>query len=239
MYGAIEKISTTKWIQEASADSSRPGSGPDLFLLSDGAANWGETNVRLISRQLQDHQLGSLFAYQTGMTGTAISNLRFIAGESGGAVFSVTSEDEVKTASTAHRKRPWKLAAISAEGATDVMTAGRVQWVYPGQAITVVGRGSIEKKLTLEMEQAGTTKTISIEPAKVESELASRLYGQIAVGQLESLGGQVFDVAASYARHFRVTGDTCSLLMLESEADYQRFDIKPQEDLFVVKNTVG
>ena len=43
-------------------------------------------------------------------------------------------------------------------------------------------------------------------------------------------------MATSYARHFRVTGRTCSLLMLESEQDYARFNIKPEEDSFVVKD---
>ena len=42
-------------------------------------------------------------------------------------------------------------------------------------------------------------------------------------------------MATAYARHFRVTGRTCSLLMLESEQDYARFNIKPEEDSFVVK----
>ena len=69
----------------------------------------------------------------------------------------------------------------------------------------------------------------------VETRLASRLYGQVAVGQLEALGDESVDVSSAYARHFRVTGRTCSLLMLESEEDYQRFDIVPEEDLFVVK----
>ena len=50
------------------------------------------------------------------------------------------------------------------------------------------------------------------------------------------MGSEVFDISAAYARHFRVTGQTCSLLMLESEADYERFDIKPQEDEFVIKS---
>ena len=233
LYGAIDAIASADWVQRADGS---PTAGPDLFLLSDGAANWGETNLRLISQQLQDHQLGSLFAYQTGMTGTAISGLRFLAGQSGGAVFSVASEAEVKVASTAHRKRPWQLTAISGDGASDIMTAGRVQWVYPGQSITIVGRGLVQDRLTLEMEQSGYSKSVSFSPLRIESELAARLYGQVAVGQLESLGAEVFDVAASYARHFRVTGDTCSLVMLESEADYQRFGIKPHEDLFVIKS---
>ncbi len=240
LYGAISQITNADWAFQSpqSSESQRP----DLFLLSDGAATWGETNLRLIGRQLADDNLGSLFAYQTGLTGTSIASLRFLAGESGGAVFSVATEDEIKTASTAHRKRPWKLNSVTAAGATDTMTAGRVQWVYPGQSLTIVGRGELEGPIELDLDQGSDTKTISIAlnaVEQVESELASRLYGQVAVGQLESLGAKVFDVAASYARHFRVTGDTCSLLMLETEADYQRFNIRPEEDLFVIKSRVA
>jgi hypothetical protein len=229
LYSAIDSVVKAEWIGGESASS------PDVFLLSDGAATWGETNLRLIDRLLQQSTLGSLYAYQTGLTGTSIAGLRFLAGRSGGAVFSVATEPELKTASKAHRRRPWKLNRISAEGATDVLTAGRVQWVYPGQTITVVGRGSVSDKIEFEFVQADQTKTVFVDPVEVESDLASRLYGQVAVGQLESLGSGAFDVSSAYARHFRVTGRTCSLLMLESEADYQRFDIKPQEDLFVIK----
>ncbi|MHC5055907.1 MAG: hypothetical protein ACYTKD_14455, partial [Planctomycetota bacterium] len=71
-------------------------------------------------------------------------------------------------------------------------------------------------------------------------DLAPRVYGQVATGQLEEfhkLDEATEDAAAAYARHFRVTGQTCSLLMLESEDDYKRYDIKPEEDAFVVKST--
>ena len=229
LYGAFEKVANSTWI------SGESEAGPDLFLLSDGAVNWGETNLRLIQSQIQQRRLGTLFAYQTGLTGTAIANLRFLANQSGGAVFSVATENEIKTASTAHRNRPWRLAAIEAEGTRDVLTAGRVEWVYPGQALTIVGRGELTNELRINLTQGDNTKTVLVHPTELKSELASRLYGQIAVGQLESLGPQLFDISAAYARHFRVTGDTCSLLMLETEADYERFGIKPEEDLFVIK----
>ena len=228
LYAAMQKVTTTDWVTG--------GQAPDLFLLSDGAANWGETNQRLIGSLLADKKTGSLFAYQTGMTGTAIANLRFLTGQTGGAVFSVASEDEIATASTAHRKRPWRLSGISAEGASDMLTAGRAEWVYPGQTLTVVGRGIVSGPMKLEFEQSGKTMSVTNEPKGIVSELASRLYGQISVGQLEAMGSEVFDISAAYARHFRVTGGTCSLLMLESEADYERFDIKPQEDEFVIKS---
>jgi tetratricopeptide (TPR) repeat protein len=228
LYSAVQAVSEANWIGEG-------GGRPDLFLLSDGAATWGETDLRLIDQVLQRPQLGSLFAYQTGLTGTSISGLRFLAGQSGGAVFSVATEDEIQTASMAHRKRPWRLKSIQAEGANDVLTAGRVQWVYPGQTITLVGRGNVEQSIELELRRGSETKKVAFTPTPIQSDLASRMYGHVAVQQLESLGEKVFDVSAAYARHFRITGQTCSLLMLESEEDYKRFDIKPQEDLFVVK----
>lgn len=231
IYGAIEQIKNASWLTDGDESNSL---APDLFLLSDGAATWGETNLRLIGSSLATKSLGSLFAYQTGMTGTAIASLRFLTGQTGGAVFSVVNENEIARASQGHRNRPWELSGFMADGATDVLTAGRVQWVYPGQSILVVGRGSVGGTLQCEFEQAGETHRFSLKPTQVESELANRLYGQVAVGQLESLGDGVFDVSAAYARHFRITGNTCSLLMLETEADYEAFDIKPQEDLFVI-----
>lgn len=231
IYGAIEQIKQAPWLA-GGADSKMIA--PDLFLLSDGAATWGETNLRLIGSALATKSLGSLFAYQTGLTGTAIASLRFLTDQTGGAVFSVVNENEITKASRGHRNRPWKLSGFVVDGATDILTAGRVQWVYPGQSILMVGRGNVGETLHCEFEQAGETHSFSLKPTQVESELASRLYGQVAVGQLESLGDGVFDVSAAYARHFRITGNTCSLLMLETEADYEAFNIKPQEDLFVI-----
>ena len=230
LHGAFLELAEAEWLTEKNQR-------PSLFLLSDGAANWGETNLRLLQRDLTRLRLGSLFAYQTGLSGTAISNLRYLAGSSGGAVFSVASENEVQAASTAHRNQPWKLESITGDGARDVMTAGRVEWIYPGQMVTVVGRGKCSDKIELELSQGERKKIISIDsPIRLESPLASRLYGQVSVGQLEALGESVFDISTAYARHFRVTGSTCSLLMLESDADYQRFNIKPQEDWFVVQS---
>ncbi|MEM7456805.1 MAG: hypothetical protein AAF456_20850 [Planctomycetota bacterium] len=235
LYSAIRALGEADWV---SADEVKP----DLFLLSDGAANWGEMNQQLTVRQFADHGLGSLFAYQTGYDGTAIANLRFIAGQTGGAVFSISSEAEIETARTAHRNRPWMLQSIEVDGGTDVLTAGRVKWIYPGQPLTVVGRvvdggAATLGGLRLNLSQGTEEKSIDIAfENELQSTLASRIYGAVSVGQLESLGETLVDVSTAYARHFRITGSTCSLLMLESEEDYQRFDIKPEEDLFVIES---
>ncbi|MFV2069539.1 MAG: VWA domain-containing protein, partial [Pirellulales bacterium] len=196
----------------------------DLFLLSDGAITWGDMNQHRLSRVLQSGSGGSLFAYKTGLTGTATAVLDHLARETGGAVFSVANQEEIQTAATAHRRRPWKLLDVELPGGSDILVAGRPQFVYPGQSLTVVGRGQPGTKATLRLRRGGENKTVHVSFNRVvKSDLAPRAYGEIAVGQLEDLGDDLEDVSVAYARHFRVTGKTCSLLMLESEQDYQRF----------------
>ncbi|MBC8873309.1 MAG: VWA domain-containing protein [Planctomycetes bacterium] len=211
---------------------------PDLFLLSDGAVTWGETDINLIAGALKSGNAGTLFAYQTGLTGTAISSLERLARESGGSVFSVTGEREVEAAAVAHRARPWRLLNTSIDDATDLLIAGRPRFVYPGQSLLVVGRGQPQPEAHLHLRRGDEDKVLTIPfDRTVQSELVARTYGQVAVGQLEDLGSTIEDVSIAYARHFRVAGRTCSLLMLESEADYQRFNIKPEDDQFVVKSS--
>jgi hypothetical protein len=93
-------------------------------------------------------------------------------------------------------------------------------------------------ELVFTLQQGKATQTITVKLDQVlASELAARTFGQVATSQLEDVCGAAAaaePVATAYARHFRVTGRTCSLLMLESEQDYARFNIKPEEDSFVV-----
>ena len=72
----------------------------DVFLLSDGAATWGESNQHALARMVRASK-ATLFAYQTGLAGTDLGVLSHLARESGGAVFSVTGKSEVAKAATA------------------------------------------------------------------------------------------------------------------------------------------
>ncbi len=210
---------------------------PDVFLLSDGAVTWGELNLQMIGRTFKRGWGGTLFAYKTGLTGTSVATLEHLARETGGAVFSVVTEEEIQKAATAHRSRPWQLVDTSVtDGSSDVLIAGRIRSIYSGQSLLLVGRGQPRGEVGLKFRRGDERKTINVRLNRtIESNLTPRLYGQVAVGQLESLKSATENVSTAYARHFRVTGQTCSLLMLESEADYQRFNIKPEDDAAVVK----
>jgi hypothetical protein len=264
-------------LQEAAAPKWRKaedGTAPDLFLLSDGAATWGEDRWGLLAaaitgnskagqtaltpspspkgrgeeKALTASPSSELFAYRTGLAGGDSRLLGYLAERTGGAVFSLFGEAEIATASVAHRNRPWKLTGLEMAGAHDVLVAGRPQYVYPGQQLTIVGR--LESPLdgarkinppniTFTLQQGSGTQTVKVAMEQViPSELAGRTFGQVATNQLEDVAGveqSAEPVATAYARHFRITGRTCSLLMLESEQDYARFNIRPEEDDFVVK----
>ena len=210
----------------------------DTFLLSDGGITWGQSSLHALTNPVKKGARGSIFAYKSGFQGTDTRVLEHIARESGGAVFSVVGEAEVASAAVAHRHRPWVIEEVLVPGATDLLLGGRPRSLFPGQTVTLAGRGIPERglKMTLRLRQGATVKEFSTAINQVlDTELAPRAYGQTAVGQLEEFEAETEEVSQAYARHFRVTGQTCSLLMLESEADYLRFDIKPEEDQFVVK----
>ena len=212
----------------------------DYFLLSDGAATWGDANLHRLTTPLTEGLAGSLFAYKTGAAGNATGVLEHLARESGGAVFSVVNEEEIKQAATAHRQRPWQLVDVQVDGATDLLIAGRPKTIYPAQRLRLVGRGKpkADTEVVVSLKRGDEAKTLNVKfDGRIDSQFAPRMYGQVSVGQLEDLMQATEEVAVSYARHFRITGRTCSLLMLDTEEDYERFHIKPEEDPFVIKSS--
>ncbi|MDC0742430.1 DUF2135 domain-containing protein [Polyangium mundeleinium] len=214
----------------------------DVFLLSDGAATWGEPDAQMITRRLQKTPVRSIYAYQTGLAGTDVDALTLLTRETGGALFSVTGDAEVAKASTAHKSRPFRLVSARVAGGSDVLFAGRPRFVFPGQTLRVAGRGAPEKDATVELtlESGSGTQVVKAPLGQaIPSPLAIRGYGQIAVAQIEELAPATETMAKAYSIHFRVPGKTSSLLMLESEADYQRFGIVPEDFARSIKSAAA
>ena len=160
---AIKEAASPAWAKGGTSFSP----SPDLFLLSDGAATWGEDRWALLAAPLVpsksphlnslpegegnksphpdplpkgEGDRGSLFAYRTGLAGGDPRFLAYLAEQTGGAVFSLVGEAEIASASVAHRNRPWRLTGIEMAGGHDLLVAGRPQYVFPGQQLLVVGR---------------------------------------------------------------------------------------------------
>ena len=210
----------------------------DVFVLGDGAATWGESDAFAIARRARDGSIRSLFAYRTGMSGGDDQMLASVTRELSGAVFSVVGESQVEAAARAHRARPWRIEAARLGEAEDLLLAGRPQVVFPGQQLVLAGRGAPKAGdvIELDLKRGEETRTVQTELGQVlETPLAGRAYGQLAVGQLEEFLGVTRPFAEAYARHFRVTGKSTSLLMLETQADYESYGIVPQEDAQTIR----
>lgn len=211
------------------------GRQADIFLLSDAAVTWGDADAYALTQRLGAGG-PAVFAYRTGMSGDDAAMMEHFARETGGAVFSVVGESEIPTAAVAHTQPPWTIRGITAAGATDVLLAGRPKTLFGGQRLTVVGRGAPPGPFTLQLARGAEKVDVRVEvKQRFASSLAARVYGQIAVGQLEEFLGATRTFAEAYARHYRVPGASSSLLMLESEEDYARFGIVPQNDVEVVR----
>lgn len=236
---ALAEGASPAWMRKgAAADAAKQNW--DLFLLSDAAATWGESDPQAQLRPLKAAGL-PLYAYTTGLGGADLLHLAHLTRETGGAMFSVVGDEQLAQAAKAYRTRPWELVEAVVDGGSDLLIRGRPRTLYPDQELMIVGRGSPDPttaSVTLKLRQGEATQEVMVRLAgSLSSELAPRTYGQVAVEMIEELPGQE-KTAAAFARQFSVPGQTCSLLMLESEADYQRFDIKPQNDVIMVGQTL-
>lgn len=212
----------------------------DLFLLSDGAATWGENDLFALSEKITKSRASALFAYRTGIAGTDFRSLTHLSREAGGTVFSITGEAEISAASIAHRNAPWHIDRISVSGMDDIILSGRPVSLFPGQSILMAGRGTPAPSslVSMVLSQNGIKQTVTTRiDHTLKSPLAKRAYGLIATGQLEAFRPASGEIAQAYGTHFRVTGKSVSLLMLESEEEYNNYNIKPEENAFLIKET--
>lgn len=211
-----------------------PGSY-DVFLLSDGSITWGEDDLSVLSDAVGPRR--PVFSYTTGLSGTDRRVLGHLSRNSGGAMFSVNEASIAKTA-TAHRQRPWTIHSFALEGCTDLMLRGDPKTLYPGQRLMLVGRGrpAVNAALQLALERDGEAQTQRLALGRpVDSPLAVSTYGHVAVEHLEAFGSSGPAEARAFAQHYRVVGNTCSLLMLDSEEDYKQFGIEPEGDATTVR----
>lgn len=204
----------------------------DVFLLSDGVATWGKTNPAEVNTVIDTDHIEHLYTYVTRDQAVDTSALHVLAEAHNGALYTLLNSSDVDGLSRAHRSLAWTLTSVAMPGASDVFVKGNPRHIYPGQRITVTGRGRPNvNELVLNMDAAGKAQQLRVRTGEVTpSLLAPRLFGQNIVEILESYELKSDAEKINFAGHFRVPRNTMSLLMLESEEDYQRFGIHTETD---------
>lgn len=210
-----------------------------IYLLSDGDASWGENNLYQLSGLVPADN--KIFAFTTGLPGTDTRTLDHLCRESNGAVFSVLNEEEAEKIAQSLQFQPWRIKSIELPGTKDILIAGRPYNIFSGQKLLITGRGAVQPgaALQIHLQQGNKEKTIQIAADYISnSGLTARIYGQTAVTQLEDFSFRTEKAAVNYATYFKVAGQTCSWLMLESDALYRRYGISTEQSKSFIDSTL-
>ncbi|QSQ24210.1 DUF2135 domain-containing protein [Pyxidicoccus parkwayensis] len=218
-----------EWLKPA-----QPGEKVTAFLLSDGNATWGQSNVEsLVSRHSSAEALRWV-TYRFGESAVNAELFDALARASGGRVVNVLSGSEVDAAARAHRAAPVALERVEVKGSAvkDLVVAGRPHLVFPGQELQVAGRLPEDGAAELEVvtRANGEERTLRVPlPRDVDSPFAPRAWAELFVARLVSLDDERLDrMVVALSQHYRLANARASMLVLESEADYKQYAIRDE-----------
>ena len=228
---ALDLLARTDW------DGTR--TPVNVFLLSDGQINWGETNAeRLVARLARSATLDPRFyCYRTGLGAENLALFRALT-RRGGGVYNVFDESLAGAAALAHRRPCLVVDEVLVEGTPvrDLVVAGRQSAVYPGGELVVAGRfphsNARQAVITVRGRFQGEERVLTF-PLRLhgQSPLAARAWAEIAVNQLlDTRDPSVEPLAVAYAQCFRIGTPVTSFLVLERDSDYQRFQIDEERN---------
>ncbi|MDR0194489.1 MAG: carboxypeptidase-like regulatory domain-containing protein [Myroides sp.] len=229
---ALKEASYPQWMNQSSNKS--------IFLLSDGDLNWGESNRNLLVNYI--HKGDKIYTYKTGLSGTNTELLDYLSTVTGASSFTANSEAQLIESAKALRYKTWKVDSVFGETVKDILLSGGVTQLYDGQIIQLAARGSLDKPIQIKASSGAATKVIEFNPSvKVSSDLASRIYGKIALNQLDLIGEQLKSAIVDYSIYYSVVSNYTSFLMLETQTEYDNYKVKSFDtaEKFVKEFTVA
>ncbi|BBM86593.1 VIT and vWA domain-containing protein [Candidatus Uabimicrobium amorphum] len=213
----------------------------DVFLLCNGEHNWGEVSLaKAVDDFVKDAQFHSdFFCYDFGAAENRNELFDFVDAFTT-RTFRHCREKDLEKLAVAHREQPMSVTDISLQGICDFITAKNIQNLHHGQQIIVAGKVTGNcPTITISGYIAGQQRQFDfvVDTSKL-GKLAPRAFGELAVQKMEELDEPaLYSTITSFCRYFSIAGKTCSLLMLESQQDYDRFDIDLSKDGQSVQET--
>ncbi len=243
LHRAIQQAVSPHWLKKSDANVSW-----DIFMFTDGRPTWGVRNPKKLLQAFSSKHITKVFAYTSERAVGNRDLLSYLVSAHHGALYHfkpfISYKDALRSnLVTAHKKRRWRVIAASADNGIDVTLQNTNTYYVPGMPITVLGRGSNVKHVTLKLSSKGKIMyhRIHLPGGSIPSDMVSRTFGEAVVRRMENAGIDKYEIVKAYAGHFRVPRATMSLLMLESGRDYKRFSIQQAVDYSdtVVKNPIS
>lgn len=209
----------------------------DVFLLSDGSLNWGETAPETLVAEFtaQAPWQARFFSYRLGIGGDNPQLYQALT-KSGGAVFNCEAA-ALQACGTAHQAAGLLLKSVTVVGSgdqpaqpADVVVAGSQATLFPGGSLNLALRllAPGQAKVVLQGVVPGQGPLTVEVPVVLQpsGELAPRAWAEIAVEQLLQGHKAELDVyAVALSQHFRILSPVASFLVLEDEKAYIKYGI--------------
>ncbi|MGE0709018.1 MAG: hypothetical protein AB7N76_23325 [Planctomycetota bacterium] len=235
--GALDEVErAASWLDVQGKEGG--GLNATRFLLSDGLITWGQDRVDELLRQHPKALAGPWFSYRFGDVAVNRALFDALSRESAGRAVNVLSAEQLDAAATAHRRAPVVLEEVRVAGAEarDLVVAGAPRLLFPGQELEIGARlvsATPEARLELVMRVDGQRKVQQVPLAAGASPLAARAWAELWTGKLLALDDERLDrMVVALSQAFGLANRAASLLILEGEADWQRYALdKEQVDL--------
>ncbi|MEM9070376.1 MAG: VIT domain-containing protein [Myxococcota bacterium] len=205
----------------------------DVFLLTDGALNWGDRSTESLLRRARALSNTRIFAYRTGLGAENLSLLRSLAQ---GGVFNCVSTSSLPGCGVAHHGAGLALERIqlvpeSAEGAgSDIVVAGGMSTFTRSSELVLAARLDRpgRARLVLEGKVQGQRRVL-VYPVDLtpRSPLASRAWAELAIQHLLASDDEgLEELAVAMSQHYRIPTRLTSFLVLETDAEYEQYNLE-------------
>jgi hypothetical protein len=230
----LEGATRFESVANAIASASWLGDDIDLFLLSDGAINWGTQSPDQVALQLG--RVDQVFAYRTGIGAENLSLYRRLTGR--GGVFSCLTMESISTCATAHRSPSLRLQELRIDGVgaqpavvQDLVYTHSGGDVFDGAEIRFAGQlpvnGQAELRITL---SDGTQEHVLTYPLALTHQtahtLAPRAWAELLVSLMSESGQpQLKELILALAQRYTILTKEVVLLVLETDEEYETYNL--------------
>lgn len=234
---ALEELERQRMFIETAGEGSGVPGPATRFLLSDGLVTWGQDKVEALLAKHREALKGRWIAYRIGDAPVNRDLYDALARETAGRTVNVLSADQVRAAARAHRSAPVVLKGVSVGGARvkDLVVAGDPRLVFPGQELEVAGRLLDERErgavtLGVDLEVDGQLRRETVVLNELESPLAPRAWAELWTRRLLALDDErLHRMVVALSQTYSLANEAASLLILETEAEWVRFDLKKEQ----------
>ena len=213
-----------------------------IFLLSDGLISWGSDDLSTIRQKHEQILQSRWICYSVGSAPQNTELFRTLT-RSGGQIVRVAPSQELSLAARAHRFPVSRLDGVFSVMQDEVIVTGNPEYIYPGQVLEVAVKSAVtasDVRLIVRVDGRDMDIKVPITRLPLTDSMASRAWAEIYTNNLLLDPDEaVAQAVLSLSRHFHLANDYASFIILETDEEYEQFEIAvPRFDFKQIRLTL-